>query len=507
MLVLCMLLSSLGTAQETELHVGLGSADVGVLDPHLATSTSDKALLQQMFNGLVRFQPGKASPAYIEPDLAERWEASADGTTWTFYLRRGVQCHQGYGEFTARDVVYSLQRAADPAHSAFASDYRAIETVVAVDDYTVAITLEHPVPSLLGLVANYHGGNILCQQAMEALGAEFSQRPVGTGPFMFEAYDPEQSLSLRAHDAYFRGTPQLTRIVYHYIPDEAQRDLAFTSGELDLIYGRQDQGWVERMSQHEGIQVMIMEPAELSMLHLNVNSPPLDDIRVRQAIGHGINRQAMVQFKGMAVTREARSIVPIGYLGHTAEVPLLPYDPDRAKALLTEAGYPDGLSIGTIHTSLPGMLSTLEAVQAMLRKVGIKLEIEVVDHETFHQRIRQDHSQLVHYSAARFPVADVYLSQFFHSASIVGTPSAITNFSHCGMADAEIDAARVEPDLDKQQALWAAAQRKLLEAVCAVPLYESLQVWARRSHLVLGYELDGALSLGPPVTELSHFVK
>lgn len=503
--LLVVLVSSMAHAQKTVLNIGMASADAGRLDPHLATTTPDKALLQYIFSGLVRFQPGKASPAHIEPDLAESWESSEDGTEWTFTLRQGVQCHHGYGELTASDVVYSLNRAGDSERSGFAKDYADFDSVEALDDYTVKITLKSPVPSLLGLVTNYHGGNIVCQKAAEEMGENFHQKPIGTGAFMFQEYKAQQSVTLVANPDYFRGAPKLESIVYRYIPSDASRDLAFTSGEIDLIYGKQDQTWVDRMSQNEGVVVMVMEPAELSTLYLNITSPPLDDIRVRQAIGHAIDRQGMVQFKGEAVTREAKSVVPIGYLGHTDDVPLLDYDPEKAKALLAEAGYADGVTVKTIHTSLPGMLSTIEAVQAMLRKVGINLEIEVVEHATFHSQIREDLSPLVHYSAARFPVADVYLTQFFHSDSIVATPSAITNFSHCDMADEEIDAARVEPDSEKQLALWATAQRKLLEAVCAVPVYENLQIWARHTNLELGYELEGSLSLGPPVTEATHF--
>ena len=121
------------------------------------------------------------------------------------------------------------------------------------------------------------------------------------------------------------------------------------------------------------------------------------------------------------------------------------------------------------------------------------------------QQIRQDLSPLVYYAAARFPVADIYLSQFFHSRSIVKTPTAVTNFSHCAVADAEIDQARVETDPQKQLALWHAAQRKIIEQLCGVPLFETLLVFARHSSLDYGYELKGSMSLGPLITEATRF--
>jgi len=234
---------------------------------------------------------------------------------------------------------------------------------------------------------------------------------------------------------------------------------------------------------------------------------PLDDIRVRQAIAYAIDRKAIVVFKGADSSRVAVSVVPSGYLGTDEKAPLYPYDPVKAKALLTEAGYPNGLTIKTIHTTLTGMQTLIEAVQAQLKKVGINLDIELVEHATFHAQIRKDLSPIVHYQAARFPVADVYLTQFFDSASIVGTPTAVTNFSHCNVADADIRAARSATDPAKQKELWKAAQEKIIKAVCAIPVYEQLQLWAWKATLDLGYDLQGSLNLSPPITEKTRFTK
>ena len=497
--------ASVAHAADGVLNVGMGSADAGKLDPHVATTTPDKGLLHWMFNGLVRIKPGEASPAFIEPDIAESWTTSDDGLTWTFTLRQDVDCHGDYGNLDAEDVVFSLQRAANPDISAFAKDFAAISSFEATGDYEVTITLANQIPSLLGLLVPYHGGNIVCRDAVEALGDDFQRTPIGTGPFMFDEYQPQQYVKLVANPEYFRGAPQISEIYYRYIPSDASRDLAFQAGEIDMIYGRQDQTWVERISQIEGAEVVVMKPGEMSVIHLNMTMPPLDDLRVRQAVAHAINRDAMVEFKGPAVTLAAISPVPEGYMGFSADVPVYEYSVDKAKALLAEAGHPDGVTIKAIHTTLPGMLSTMEAVQALLREAGITLEIETVEHATFHEQIRQDLSQVTHYSAARFPVADVYLTQFFHSDSIVGTPTAVTNFSHCAVADADIEAARIETDTAKQADYWAAAQRKIMEEVCAVPIYQNLQLWAWKDNLDLGVEVNGSLNLSPPVTELARF--
>ena len=205
------------------------------------------------------------------------------------------------------------------------------------------------------------------------------------------------------------------------------------------------------------------------------------------------------------MAREPHGVIPSGYLGYTADNGLLPYDPAKAKALLAEAGYKDGVTVKMVMTQEPNSLALMQVVQAQLRRVGINVDMNVVEHATYHQMIRQDLSPMSFYAAARFPVADVYLTQFFNSRSIVKTPTAVTNFSHCNVADKEIDDARTEVDTAKQQADWEAAQRKIIGAVCAVPLMETLQVWALHDDFVFGFPMMGSMSLGPMLTEVSGF--
>lgn len=493
------------TQAKTTLNVGIAAQDIGQLDPHFAVSTIDRVVAAWMFNGLVRFPPGSIDPAKLEPDLAESWEASPDGKTWTFHLRHGVQFHGGFGELTADDVVFSLKKAGNAKTSAFASELRPFQTIEAVDPYTVRLVLKENVPTVLGIVTNYAQGFIVSKKAVQQRGDDFKRNPIGTGPYAFASVTPNQSLELVANEAYFRGAPQIKKISYRFMPSDASRDLAFQSGELDLNYGRADQAWVNRTKALPHTIVDVFEPAEEGELHLNITVKPLDDIRVRQAIAYAINRPELVRWRGADVSREAQSVVPRGYLGFTADNGLVGNDVAKAKALLKEAGYSDGLTIKMIQSQLPEMLTAAQVFQAQLKRAGINLEMQVVEHATYHQQIRQDLSPIVYYSAARFPVADVYLTQFFDSRSIVKTPTAVTNFSHCNVADKEIDGARVETDKAKQLALWAEAQRKIIAQVCAVPLFETLLVFARHDNLDYGYKLNGSLSLGPLITEATHF--
>jgi len=486
---------------EGVLSVGMAAPDIGQIDPHKSTTTQDKPMTGWVFNGLVRFPPGSDDLGSLEPDLAESWEKSDDGLEWTFHLRDGVQFHRGYGELTAEDVVFSLERAANPDTSSFSGDYAAFEKIEALDDKTVKITLSAPVPSLLGLVANYHGGNIVSKKAVEELGADFTLKAIGTGPFMVGEYSPQESITFDANPDYFRGAPKLDQIVYRFIPSDSARDLAMQSGELDVMYGRQDQQWIERMRGLDGITVDVVRPAELQNIHFNMTMAPLDDHAVREAIATAMDRQQYVDFLGDAIAEPAQSIIPAGNLGFAPQDLIEKGDPEKAKEMLAEAGYPDGITLKMIQTSLPSMLSIAQVLQAQLAEAGITLDLEVVDHQTFHANIRKDLSQVVYYSAARFPVADVYLTQFFHSRSTVGTPTAATNFSHCDAADDEIDAARVEQDTEKQLELWKAAQEKIVAELCAVPLHEQLLAWAKHDNVDYGYDLEAAMHLGPIINE------
>jgi peptide/nickel transport system substrate-binding protein len=248
-----------------------------------------------------------------------------------------------------------------------------------------------------------------------------------------------------------------------------------------------------------------MDPAELSQIYLNVTTKPLDDIRVRQAIAYAINRPELLRWRGTDVAREPKSVIPSGYLGFTADNGLLPHDPAKAKKLLQEAGYKDGVTVKMVMTQEPNTLALMQVVQAQLKRVGINLDMNVVEHATYHQMIRQDLSPLSFYAAARFPVADVYLTQFFDSRSTVKSPTAVTNFAHCDAADEEIRAARTEVDKAKQAKDWADAQRKIIAQVCAVPLIETLQVWAHHDDFDFGFPMKGSMSLGPMLTEASGY--
>ena len=486
-----------------QITLGLGLADVATLDPHRATAVGDKGVVSSLFSALVRFPPGSADPTALEPDLAEKWEASADNKTWTFHLRKGVQFHGAYGELKASDVVYSILRAADSKRSSFAANFAILDRVEAVDDYTVKIRLKYPDAAFLGRVSNYHGGNIVSKDAAEKLGDRFGQSPIGTGPFAFNQRMTQQYVRLLAHDKYFLGKPKLAGIVYRMIPSESARELAFSSNEIDVAAGKREQRWVER-SAKRGVKVDIFEPAEFRTLFINRSIKPLDQLEVRQAVAAAVDLDEIIRFVGKDVSDKGCSVVPNGYLGHDCSAGSYRYDVERAKALLKQAGFPNGITLNAVVSSNNAQLPIMEVVQSQLAKAGIKLNMEVVDHATYQAKSRQNQSAIVFYGAARFPNSDYWLTEFYDSAAAIGAPAAMSNFAHCAVADDAIRQARIEPDAKKQLALWKQAQVQIHEDVCAIPLFGLKQVWVHGDKVDYGYTLTGALNLQPPITELTN---
>ncbi|HTX52936.1 MAG TPA: ABC transporter substrate-binding protein, partial [Candidatus Baltobacteraceae bacterium] len=236
------------------LRIAQNTTDLRSMDPHFATTTEDRSLVDMIFNGLVRYKPGDGS--VFEPDLATALptpKMEGGKQAWTFTLRKKVMCHASTGvpsyELTSEDVIYSLQKSADKNRSAYAADYTGM-TFESPDPYTVKILLEKPQSPILffAKVANYSGGFIVCKKAYEKLGADsFKTHPVGTGPFMFKSYSPQERVQLVANPAYFRGKPQLDGVDYRFMPDLSSRELALRNGQVDVINAAPDKAWVDKM--------------------------------------------------------------------------------------------------------------------------------------------------------------------------------------------------------------------------------------------------------------------
>ncbi|MDI3339848.1 MAG: ABC transporter substrate-binding protein [Sphaerobacter sp.] len=501
-------------ADRPVLRYGLNAGDLGNLDPHFASSTNDRTVVDMVFNALVRYKPGDNSQ--FEPDLATAIPEPemVDGKqVWTFTLRQGVMWHPGPQtesyELTADDVVFSLQKSANADTSAYAAEYAGM-TVEKVDDDTVRITLDTPLSPILFLpkVANYSGGFIVSKRAVEAMGADgIKTHPVGTGPFMFRSYTPQNAIELVAWDNYFRGAPKLAGVTLRFMPDASSRELALQSGELDVAAGIPEARWVDKINGIDGLRADVFGVGEVTFVNFDMSREPLTDVRVRQALAYAINREAHLALFGEPVAQIVYSVAPAALMvgGLTREEAAqagvaYDYDPDRARQLLAEAGVTN-LTFDLVTSEMDSYRRNYEVLQAELAEIGVQVNLTVVDHPTYHSLIRENANQIVIYVAFR-PNPDAYFSQFFHADAIVVTgPKPNTNFSHYDQVDDLIEQARTETDPDQQVALWKQINTRILQDMAALPILFINQVYGRSERVDYGHELKASLALYPQITE------
>jgi len=506
-------------AEPRVLRFGIDAADLGTGDPHRAASRNDRAVVDMIFNGLLRYKPGGAPS--IEPDLAVEipHPEIVDGKqVWTFRLRQDVTCHSGPQtdsyRMTADDVVYSLRRAADPKRSSYAGDYEGM-TVEKVDDFTVNVIFEPPLSSILFFpkVADYAGGFIVCRQAVEALGDQrFGAHPVGTGPFRFDNHVAGKHVELLANETYFRGRPLLDGVDVAYVPTLPDRDAGLRSGQLDVIFGSEEASWFEAIRDDKTVKVDVFGVGQVITMHFNTTKTPLDDRRVRKALAYALDRDVFRSHFAEGVVENVYSPVPADFLpgGLTqAEVARLgldyPHDPAKAKALLAEAGYAEGFKLKLVTSERDHYLANYHSLRDQLAPLKVDLELEVVEHREMHDRIRRDENPIVIYVAWR-PNADIFLTRFFHSDSTVVTGrSPDTNFSHYDQIDRLIETARTAREPADQVRFWKQAQVKLLEDAVAYPLHYVNLVYARRTDVDYGHELKAVMALYPQFTEQTRF--
>jgi len=483
-------------AKRQNLRVSVPVRDIPTLDPAFAALTGGKSIVFNLYNGLLRFPYGKVDIEAIEGDLAEKWETSPDGLVWSFTLRKGVKWHKGYGEVTAEDVKFSFERIKDPkTASPWAAKYANLDKIEVVDNYHVKLFLKERDPFFGLNLVPYHGGQIVSKKAVEKLGKEFGFNPVGSGPFLFDSYDKGQSVLLKRHSDYFRGGPILETIEYLLMPDHSSRLLAFEKGELDVSVGTRNREWVEDAIK-KGFKLAPPNPPQQLILIMNMTRKPLDDIRVRQAIAYALDREVFIDILGPVLSGPMISPVPPGYFGHI-QMGMKEYDynPALAKKLLAKAGHANGIDLGVQFCSESNeYLRPLNVVQEQLRQVGINFEIKVVDHPTYHKMIRQDKNALVVYGAVRLPIAETILREFYAKSSIVGTKTAVTNFSHYGEVipgiDEYLEKAKFTDNLELKKYYFALAQLKILQDLPSYPLALDRTAACYHKWVDFGYNLS-----------------
>lgn len=484
------------------LNVGLNARDMGSLHPHVATGSNDMPVIDEIFSGLVRYTPTKVNMEVIEPDLAESWEASDDRKTFTFNLRKGVQWHKGYGEVTAEDVKYSLMWVRDNPQSTFKPLFAKIAKVETPDSHTVVVVLKSADPAFLTSVANWHGGFVICKKAMEELGDGYKSAPIGSGPFQFESYSPKENVVLTANPAYYRGKPKLDRLVFSYIPDQTSRRFAFVQQEVDIIQGISNEDWLkEVVGATPGKPVVdLLGPARNVAVHMKKSVKPLDNILVRKAIAHAINRDDYAQFFGR-VFEPTYAVIPPDYFGSLtkADIPaelIYAFDPDKSKKLLAEAGFPKGFKLETVVSERNDYLSLAQIAQEQLSRVGIDLKLNVLDHGSWVAAIiKEKRGSLVWSMSSRYPSAETLLREFWICSADVTKPTGVQNFAeYCNPKLDEAYQAGVNAiDPATRRKDFEEAQRIELEDLPSIPLGAMATPALRQDYVDLGYPVDGQI--------------
>lgn len=362
---LCLMLAASPAARAESLRVCDDVVEPASLDPLKSFSEKNYTILQQIFDGLVRFDP----EGRIVPALAASWKR-IDPLTVEFALREGVRFHDGE-PFDAESVRYTLERYIDP-RTGFpgAGLLNSIEKAEVVDPATIRVRTRFPDGLLLHRLAGYV--SMLPPRAIARLGREqFGARPVGTGPFRFARWEAGKRIVLEANPEYrLPAPPRFEALEFLFLAADAQTD-ALLEGQVDIV--TELPGTETLRVTKSGKAGVVKRPTFYTVASsVNVSSGPLADRRVRRALNHAIDREALVRFDVRGNGRPLASLTMPGEIGHDPELKPYPYDPAKARRLLAEAGYPSGLRLSVVVKAQGER--TMRILSAQLKKVGIELE-------------------------------------------------------------------------------------------------------------------------------------
>lgn len=474
---------------------------------------ADNWMVVQIFDRLVKHPDGgwATKPEEFQPSLAESWTSSPDAKVWTYKIRKGVKFHKDYGELTVEDVLFTFRRHLDPKINTLSKIfYRNIASIDSPDSSTIVITLKKPDPLFNGTCASHQSASILSKKAFEERGEGFNTNPIGTGPFQFESMDTASGLKLTAFADYFDGRAATTNLHVRYIADTTARTLAFASGDVDMIEGVRAPGWIATMRQQSSETIFdATAPGSLNTLNINLTKGPLAELKVRQAIRYAIDTAAIAAAFGETSTPMV-GVIASQFPGSVKDADLpaeLQYknDPDKAVALLAEAGYASGLTIPCYISQREDYASIMLMIQEQLRAVGINLDMKIIDHATYHSDNRKDKNTLILRSVSYPPVpTQPFADQLLSSSDTKADGSGGENYSHYGTAlpgiDALMEKVVAEPDLDKRLSLIRDMEKQVLKDLPCMGIVTLSYVVARNPRVDIGFKVIA----GPAYWPLRH---
>lgn len=466
------------------LRAGMQTDPVG-LDPHTTQATATRNMLENVYDTLVMFD----SQMQIVPALAESWETSEDGLTWTFKIREGVTFHDG-SAFKASDVAFSLNRIKDPeVASPRSGDFEVVASVEAPDDATVVITLTKPFSPLLSKLAQ--SLNVIVSEAVAgANNNDLNNVVVGTGPFTFVEYVPQTKLELAKNPSYW-GTdadgnqlPYLDGILFQFYPEPTARTTAIQTGNADWIE-YVPAADVEILRADSNLQVIGGLSNNFRTIYLNVTRAPFDNKLVRQALSYAIDEQAIVDVAlfGTGGVASTGTTVPVGQFYAIESSPYNGRDVEKAKELLAEAGFADGFEFDLYVTSTYDFLRTpAEIIQSNLAEIGVTVNIVAEDWNVYLPKVLEHDftATILGESGQSDPddfLYDVFRTEGGGNLGLYSNPDL----------DALLDQGREIADPEERKVLYTQAQELILDEAPQVFLFHSAQYEALRSN-VMGFE-------------------
>lgn len=349
-------------------------ADPDNLDPANAESNPSEAVNRMMYENLVKFD----EKLKIVPGLATRWEQSKDGMSWTFYLRTGVKFHDGT-PFNAEAVKVFIERMIGPEKPSRAGLYTPfVSSVQVIDDATVKINLKAPFAFFLNNLAHSASG-IISPTALKTYGKDISRRAVGTGPFKFVEWVHGDHLTMVRNDDYWGGKPYLDKIIVKTVKEDSARVMMLQSGDAHLIVRIPSED-IPRLEKDANIRLDSTETLRVLFIGINCTKKPYMDVRVRQALNYAVDKESIAKniYQGRALPSDGM-IAPLttGYF----PVKGYPYDPERAKKLLAEAGFPNGFKgkLWSPQGRYPKDFEMAQAIQQQLKKVGVDCTLDTME--------------------------------------------------------------------------------------------------------------------------------
>ena len=360
-----------GLAQTVTYAAG---ADPDSLDPPNAESNPSEAVNRMIFENLVKFDP----KLNLVPGLAEKWEQAKDGMSWTFFLRKGVKFHDGT-PFNAEAAKYFFDRMIGPEKPSRAGLYAPlVDSATVVDEYTVKVNMKAPFAFLLNNIAHSASG-IGSPTAHKAMGKDIARKPVGTGPFKFVEWVHGDHLTLVPNENYWGGKPKLEKIIVKTVKEESARVMMLQSGDAQLAVRLPSED-IPRLEKDAKIQLDATETLRVLYIGFNCAKKPFSDERVRQAFNLAMDRESIVKniYQGRALVA-SNIVAPLttGYF----PMPPYPYDPEKAKKLLADAGFPNGLKAKFISPQgrYPKDFEMAQALQQQWKKAGIDVTLDTME--------------------------------------------------------------------------------------------------------------------------------